>query len=158
MRHAIPAMTFLLAAFAAACTPVNGHPATEPKDLGSASAQGDKAVAETREAIQAMQDYTWAQKAEFVDKMKIELIEIQDELDRLSGRVDRASGAAKVDAKTSLDAAREKWAQARKQLDRAEDATESTWDDVKNGFRKSRDELKGTFMKTRQWLADKIEP
>jgi hypothetical protein len=55
------------------------------------------------------QDYAYAQKAEFVDKMKKELAEIQEELDRLSAKVERSSGEAKVDAKTRLDAVRGKW-------------------------------------------------
>ena len=53
---------------------------------------------------------------------------------------------------------RKKWAQAKKQLDRAESATESTWNDVKGGFEKSYGELKDSFEKTRQWLSEKIEP
>jgi hypothetical protein len=53
---------------------------------------------------------------------------------------------------------REKWAQAKKQLDGAETATESNWDDVKNGFKQSYADLKDSFNKTRQWLSDKIAP
>ena len=86
------------------------------------------------------------------------LAEIQEELDRLSAKVDRSSGVVKVEGETQLEAVREKWAQAKKQLDRAESATESTWDDVKGGFETLYGELKDSFEKTRQWLSDKIEP
>ena len=146
MRHTILVITFLIvAALAVGCTSTDGKPEGGPKQSETAPAQ-------------AMQDYTYAQKAEFVDKMKKELVEIQEELDRLSAKVDRSSGAAKADARTKLEAVREKWAQAKKQLDQAENATESTWDDVKDGAEKSYGELKDTFDKSRQWLSDKIEP
>ena len=105
-----------------------------------------------------MREYAYAEKAEFVAKMKKELVSTQEELDRLGAKVDGASGAAKADAKVKLAAVREKWAQAKKQLDGAETATESNWDDVKNGFKQSYADLKDSFNKTRQWLSDKIAP
>lgn len=159
MRHMILAITFLLTAtLAVGYTAADEKSAAGPKPSGTAAAQLDQAKTETKEAAQAMQDYAYAQKAEFVDKMKEELIKIQEELDRLSAKVDRSSGAAKAEAKTQLEAVREKWAQAKKQLDRAGSATESTWDDVKGGFEKSYGDLKDSFEKTRQWLSEKIEP
>jgi hypothetical protein len=48
--------------------------------------------------------------------------------------------------------------QAKKQLDLAESATESSWEDVKGSFKKSLDDLKDSIDKTRQWLSDKIAP
>ena len=172
MRHTILIITFLLVAgLAVGCTPKDGKSAAGPKHRETAAAQRE---AETKtkeadqagrdyahaqkEAVEARQDYAYAQKAEFVDKMKKELVGIQEELDRLSAKVDRSRGAAKAEAKTQLEAVRAKWAQAKKQLDRAESATESTWDDVKGGFKKSYGELKDSFEKTRQWLSEKIEP
>jgi len=53
---------------------------------------------------------------------------------------------------------REKWTQTKQQLDRAETATASNWDEVKNGFKQSYADLKNSFEKTRQWLSDKIAP
>jgi hypothetical protein len=117
-----------------------------------------KAQTEAKEAAQGIQDYTYAQKAEFTRKMKEELVKIQKELDRLSAKVEGASGAAKVDAKAKLEVVRRKWAQARKRLDQAESAPESTWDEVKAGFRKSYGELKDSFEKARRWLSDKVAP
>jgi hypothetical protein len=57
-----------------------------------------------------------------------------------------------------LDAVRENWARAKTQLDLAKTATEATWNDVKRGLQKSRDELMESFENSRQWLSDKIEP
>ena len=113
---------------------------------------------EPGESAAAKRDYTHAQKAEFVRKMKEELVDIRKELDGLSAKVDRSSGAAKADAQARLEVVRRKWAQAKKRLDQAESATESTWEDVKDGIRKSYGELKDSFEKARQWLSDKIAP
>jgi hypothetical protein len=159
MRRTILVTTLLsAAAFAVGCTAKDGKSAVAPKPGESAAAHLDKAKVETKEAAQAMRDYAYAEKADFVDKMKKELVSIQEEMDRLGTKVDRASGAAKADAKVKLETVREKWVQAKKQLDRAENTTESGWDDVKNGFKQSYADLKDSFDKTRQWLSDKIAP
>jgi chromosome segregation ATPase len=145
MKQGILVITFLfVAGFAMGC-------ACSSKDGKSAAAQLDVAKTETKEAAQAVKDYAYAQK-------KSELADIQEELDKLSARVDKSSGAAKADAKTRLDAVGKKWAEAKKQLARAESATESTWDDVKGGVKKSYGELKDSMDKTRQWLSEKIAP
>jgi len=124
----------------------------------TAAARGDKPKTETKETAQAAQDYAYAQKKEFAHKMREELAKIQKELDRLSAKVDKSSGAAKADAKARLEVVRKQWAEAKKKLDQAESATESTWDDVKHEFGKSYAELKDSFEKARQWLSDKIAP
>jgi small-conductance mechanosensitive channel len=159
MRHTILVATVLsVAALAVGCTSKDGKSAVAPKQGETAAVHLDKAKAETKEAAQAMREYAYVEKAEFVAKMKKELVSTQEELDRLGAKVDGASGAAKADAKVKLAAVREKWAQAKKQLDGAETATESNWDDVKNGFKQSYADLKDSFNKTRQWLSDKIAP
>ena len=90
--------------------------------------------------------------------MRRELVSTQEELDRLSAKVESAGGAVKTDAKAKLETVREKWTQAKKQLDRAETGTASDWEDVKNGFKQSYTDLKDSSDKTRQWLSDKIAP
>jgi chromosome segregation ATPase len=149
---------FILATLAVGCTPKGENSAVGSEQGETVASQFDKARTETKEAAQAMQDYAYAQKADFVDMMKKELAVIQEELDQLSARVDSSSTAAKADAKARLDAIREQWALAKKQLDQAESATEDTWDDVKAGFKRSYGELKDSYDKTRQWLSDKIQP
>ena len=90
--------------------------------------------------------------------MTKELADIQTELDRLSAKVEKSTGEAKAEAKLKLEAAREQWAKAKKQLEAAQGATESTWDDVKSGVKKSYGELQDSVAKARQWVSDKIEP
>jgi ElaB/YqjD/DUF883 family membrane-anchored ribosome-binding protein len=90
--------------------------------------------------------------------MNKEMVAIQEELDRLAAKADSAAGATKDEAKTKLEAARERFAQTKKQLDQAENATESTWGDVKSGFKESYAGLKDSIGITRRWLSDKIAP
>lgn len=151
-------MLVLVTGLTVGCQSKDEQPTSAPTPSEAASAQLDEVKTETKEAAQAVQDYAYAERAEFVDKMKSGLVEIQAELDRLSAKVDRSNGAVKADAKTKLDAVREKWVQAQKQLDQAESATESNWSDVKDGFNQSYSDLADSFSTTRQWLSDKIEP
>jgi hypothetical protein len=159
MRHTI-LMTALLgaAALAAGCTSKEVKAAVPPKQAEPAAVHLEKAKAETKEAAQSMRDYAYAEKAEFVVKMKKDLVSIQEELDQLGAKVENTGSSAKADAKVKLAAVREKWAQAKKQVDRAETATASDWDDVKSGFKQSYADLRDSFDKTRQWLSDKIAP
>jgi hypothetical protein len=159
MRHAILVTTFFISGVClVSCTSKDGKSAVAPKPQGSAAVHLEKAKAETKEAAQAMRDYAYAEKTEFVDRMGKELVSIQEELDRLGAKVDKASGAAKADAKVKLQTARDKWTQAKRQLDQAETATESSWDDVKTGFKQSYTDLQDSFAKTRQGLSDKVAP
>ena len=159
MRHAILVLRFILVtALAIGCTSTYGKAAAEERRSQTVAAQNEKAEAEAKEAAPEMQDYTYAQKAEFVEKMKKELVGIQKELDRLSAKVDRSNSETKADAKAKLEMVREKWNEANNQLDQAERATESTWDDVKNSFRMSCRELKDSLEKSCQWVSKKIEP
>ncbi len=150
MRRTTPIATFLLVAgLAAGCNSMESK---------STLAQNEKTRTDMKQAAQSLQDDAYAQKAEYVQKMKNELAAIREEMDRLSDKIDRSNGVAKSEARTALDAMREKWVLAKKRLDQAESASESAWDEAKNGLKESYGDLKVSFDKTRQWLSDKIEP
>jgi DNA-binding protein YbaB len=110
------------------------------------------------ETTQAVQDYAYTQKAALVRNLKKDLAKIQKELDQLSVKVENSSGAVKVDAKAKLKVVRKQWVRAKQRLDQTAGATESTWDEAKDRFRQSYEELKDSLEKTRQWLSDKIGP
>jgi predicted nucleic acid-binding Zn-ribbon protein len=150
MKNNIWAITLLsIAAFAAGC---------EKEQTTSTSKQLDKVKVETKQAAQDAKDYTFAQKAEFVKQMQIQLDNLNRDLDQLSAKIDRSSDAVKAEAKPKLQALRDQAAQLNKQLDEAKNATESTWDSVKAGFQKAYDATKDGFNQARQWVSDKIAP
>jgi len=150
MKHKTLLLTFLsAAAFAVGCS-----------KEGTTSEQIDKLKTETKEAAQDLKekDYTFAQKAEFTEKMKGQLAQVNKDLDQLAAKIEKSSDAAKAEAKPKLQALREKADQLGKQLDEAKNATESTWDSVKATSKKAYNELKDGFNQARQWVSDKIAP
>jgi chromosome segregation ATPase len=122
------------------------------------SQQIETVKTETKQAAQDMKDYTFAQKAEFVAAMQVQLDALNKDIDQLSAKIDSSSDAVKAEAKPKLQALRDQTAQLNKQLDEARNATESTWDSVKAGFTKAYDATKDGFNQARQWVSDKIAP
>ena len=122
------------------------------------SQQIENVKTETKQAAQDMKDYTFAQKAEFVAAMQIQLDALNKDLDQLSAKIDSSSDAVKAEAKPKLQALRDQAAQLNKQLEDVRNATESTWDSVKSGFQKAYEATKDGFNQARQWVSDKIAP
>jgi len=148
MKNKILLLTFLsIAVFALGC----GKEQT-------ASQQIDKIQTETKQDAQDMKDYTFAQKAEFVAAMRAQLTALNQDLDKLSAKIDSSSDAVKAEAKPKLEALRDQAAQLNQQLADAQNATESTWDSVKAGSQKAYDALANSFTEARQWVSDKIAP
>ncbi len=67
-----------------------------------------------------MKDYTFAQKAEFAEKMQGQLASINKDLDQLAAKIENSSDAVKAEAKPKLQALRDQAAQLNKQLDEAQ--------------------------------------
>ncbi|MGD0262934.1 MAG: hypothetical protein ABSD29_24480 [Verrucomicrobiota bacterium] len=122
------------------------------------SQQLDQAQAETKQAAQDMKDYTYAQKTEFVETMQAQLAALNRDLDQLAAKIEKSSDTVKADAKPKLQALRDQADKLNQQLDKAKNATESTWGDVKDGTKKAYNELKDGFQQARQWVSDKIAP
>ena len=148
MKQNTLAITFLsVVAFAVGC-----------KQEDTTSQQFAKVQTETKEAAQEMKDYTFAQKAEFTERMQSQLAEINRDLDQLATKIEKSSDAAKAEANPKFQALRAQTAKLTGQLEEARNATESTWDSVKGGFRKGYSELKDGFQQARQWASEKIAP
>ncbi len=141
-----------LTALALSCKP------SADQDRKTTAEQLDKVKQETKAAAQDMKDYAFAQKTEFVAQMQTQMTEINRDLDQLMARIEKSSDAAKAEAEPKLRAIRDQAAKLNQQLDEAKNATESTWDDVKAGFKKGYGDLKDAFASARQWASDKIAP
>jgi hypothetical protein len=148
----------LAAALAMGCKATPERPTNDVKPDDTAATQLVRAKVETQEAAQAMVDYAYARKTEFVAKMNRELIILQEDLDRLGAKVESSAGTAKADAKARLETVREKYAKTKTLLAQTESATESTWNGAAGGFRQSYVALRNSVDETRQWLSDKIAP
>ena len=149
MKNTLPVITILfIGALSMGCD----------KEQASASRKIDALKVETAQAEQDINNYTYAQKAEFSAKMKSQLAEINRDLDQLSARIEGSSDSIKAEAKPKLEALREQTALLNKQLGAVENATESTWDSVKSGTSKAYEAVKEGFQQSRQWVSDKIAP
>lgn len=124
----------------------------------TASQQIDKVQTETTAAAQNMKDYTFAQKDEFVKAMQIQLTALDQDLDKLSAKIDSSSDDIKAVAKPKLQALRDQSTQLHQQLANVQSATESTWDSAKAGFTKAYDATINSFTEARQWVSNKIAP
>jgi hypothetical protein len=122
------------------------------------SQQLDRVQEKTATATQDMVDYSYAQKDEFVAKMRAQLANLNRELDELAAKVERATTAVKADAQPRIQALRIQTARLNRQLDEAASATESGWDKFKAEVHKAHDESKQEFSRARQWLSEKIAP
>jgi archaellum component FlaC len=118
----------------------------------------ETAKTETTQVAQDMKDYTFAQKAEFVKAMQDQLTTLDQNLDKLSAKIDNSSDAIQGEAKPKLQALRDQSTQLHQQLVDVQNATESTWDSVKAGSQKAYDALAKSFTEARQWVSDKIAP
>ena len=113
---------------------------------------------ETKQAAQDMKDYTFAQKDEFVKYMQGQLTTLNQDLDKLSAKIDSSSDAIKAEAKPKLQALRDQAAKLNQQLADDSNATETTWESVKAATQKAYDALANSFTEARQWMSDKIAP
>jgi hypothetical protein len=147
MQHTARIMLFLVVGVVATgCNkPTDKESKANSDDPGTAAAQRDKAMTATKEAAQSVQDYAYAQKGEFIDAAKRGLSDIRAEMERLRAVVDHSTGAARADAEAKLEVVSDKWAAAKAQLDRAEAATDASWEDVQNRYRTVRSDLKSSF-------------
>ena len=110
--------------------------------LGSACSESNKSVtvqadgkpASSEKGIEV--EYSYAQKNDFVAKLKEELSDVNRELEEMKAKA------------KNLDV----------EVNRAENATESTWNDVKASSKKAFGDMKEGFRDARQWTADKIAP
>lgn len=132
--------------FAGACTK------TEKTTTTSQTEQGG----ESSKKVEV--EYSYSQKDELVSKMKKQLADVNDELKRFSDKVANSTGSAKEEAKPKLEALKEKARNLDVYIDKAQNATEATWADVKDGSHKALDETKQAFTDARAWLAEKIAP
>jgi peptidoglycan hydrolase CwlO-like protein len=133
------------ALFAGACTKTETSTVTSQTEQGTGSKKVEV-------------EYSYSQKDELVSKMKSQLADVNSEIKRLSEKVATSAGNAKDEAKPKLEALKEKAKNLDVYIDKAQNASESTWADVKDGSRKALDDAKQGFNEARAWLAEKIAP
>jgi len=124
----------------------------------TSSEQLDAMQTKTADLAQDMRDYTFAERDEFVVKMRSQLADLNRDLDELAAKIKSSTAAVKADAQPRIDALREQSAHLNRQLDEATNTTASGWDKFKAEVRNTNEASKQDFKRARQWLSDKIAP
>jgi len=140
-----------MALLATSCTSTSEDHDTTTAQSGSSKGSADAIVPEAK-------SYTYEQKDAFTNDMRVLLDKMKLEYDQLSARIDKASDAAKAEAKPKLQALQDQITNLKLQLDKVPSATQATWEETKTGFDKGFNDLKAGFNSSRQWVADKLAP
>ena len=112
-----------------------------------------------RAAAPDVQDYTFAQKAAFVEKMQGRMAEINRDLERISATSKNPAPPSRPKPSPNIRRCAIKPPNYTSSLPPPSPATAApTWDNVKAGSRTTYNELKNSFRHARQWASDKIAP
>jgi len=110
------------------------------------SASGTASVGEKGVEV----DVSYAKKDDWVAKMKNEANKLGDEIERLS-----KDGSA--EAKAKAETLKEKSKNLNVEIDKTQNATESTWDDVKSSSRRAMDDASASFRDAKDWVGRKLQ-
>jgi uncharacterized protein YceH (UPF0502 family) len=153
MKRILLITTCLAAALATGCKPAEKKSTVET----TVAKQVDKAQVATREAADQVNEYTFAQKSEYVAQMKVQIAELNKSLDELSMKIAGSTDAVKAEAEPKVAALREQATKLNKQLASVTSATPTTWDVIKADSEKAYGSLKDGFSQARDWVAEKIK-
>ena len=102
-------------------------------------------------------DVSFSQKQDLVSKMKSQLNDVNGEIEKLSSKASNSTDSASSDAKSKLETLKDKAKNLNVEIDKVQNATESTWNDIKASSRKAFDEAKNSFRDAKDWAAQKLE-
>ena len=157
MKNTLLITSLLAVALALGCKPSVADPADKTSEKTTAQ-QVEKVEVATKDAAVQIKEYTFGQKTEFVMAMKEQLTALNQGMDELSVKIEKASEAVKAEAAPKFAALREKATQLTKQVDEISNATLPTWNVMKADTEKAYAELKDGIAQLRQAVSDKIAP
>jgi hypothetical protein len=102
--------------------------------------------------------YSFAQKHEIRNDMKVQIDKIKADIAELSAGIDKADDKAKADAKPMLRSLLERAAKLDVLLGKAQDSTLATWNEVKAEFKTGLVDVEKGIADVRTWLSGKIAP
>ena len=156
MKNTVWITSLRAVALALGCKPSAAKPASETPE--TTRQQLNNAAVETKDSAIQVKEYTFGQKTEFVMAMKEQLTALNQGMDELSVKIEKASEAVKAEAAPKFAALREKATQLTKQVDEISNATLPTWNVMKADTEKACAELKDGIAQSRQAVSDKIAP
>ena len=114
-------------------------------DRNDASARGSASVGEKGVEV----NVSMKERDDWVSKMKSELNDVNAEIERLA-----KDGSAEAKAKS--ETLRDKSKNLNVEIEKAQNATAETWNDIKAGSKKAFDDVKDGLRDAKDWAADKL--
>ena len=114
-------------------------------DKNESSAQGSASVGEKGVEV----NVSMKERDDWVSKMKSELKDVNAEIERLA-----KDGSAEAKAKS--ESLRDKSRNLDVEIEKAQNATAETWNDIKASSKKALDDVKDGFRDAKDWAADKL--
>lgn len=153
----LPALAAFSLIFVAGCSP-----ADENQNTDSAAKMTEEQMTQAEvaadDATQDWEAYAYEQRTDFIASMEQALTAIEGSIDELDTRVEELEAEAKDDATGRLEALRVQAALLKSNIEKAKNATPSTWDKVKASTGETYDKLKRNFNDARQWMGEAIAP
>ena len=115
-------------------------------DKNEASARGSASVGEKGVEV----NVSMKERDDWVSKMKGQLNDMNAEIQRLS-----KDGSA--EAKVKAESLKDKSKNLNVEIDKAQNATSETWNDIKSSSKKAMDDVKDGFRDAKDWAADKLD-
>ena len=112
----------------------------------------------TNQTALSLQDYTFAQKAQFINAVQMQLTVINQDLDKLASQVAKSAETVQAQANPELQTLRDQAAQLNNQLEALNEATEPTWNQVKTRFNKADEAMIDEFQHARESVVDANAP
>jgi len=151
-------LTSVLASVAllAGCKPSAETPPVQTTD--ATAPQPDTIPAATRDVAQELQDFTLAQRAEFITAVRTTLAGLNRSLDALNAKVENAGAPLKAESKPTFDALRQQATTLNRELEKLKGTTEGTWDSARDHVLVTCAGLQAGLVQARQWVDDRIAP
>src|SRR5687768_14827819 len=109
------------------------------------SASGSAAIGEKGVDV----NVSLKERDDWVSKMK-------SQLDDMNAEIERLSKEGSAEAKSKAETLKEKSKGLNSELEKAQNATAETWEDIKSSSRKAMDDVKGAFSDAKDWAAEKL--
>ena len=156
MKNQTLVITILSSAFMAATALHAQNTNQQFNNAQCASKDLKDASCKIHRAANDLKDYTFEEKDAFKIKMRDDLSDVNNSLDHLNTKLEHAGTATREEAQPKIDSLRTKSDQLGKKIEAIQDATASTWENVKTDSKNSYMELKGKIRRENKWLSDKF--
>jgi TolA-binding protein len=148
-----------LAVLVAGCRPSDTASNTEVEQLREdAAVQYEDARRETQEAVRAANEFADAQKTAFVAEMEQQLAGLRNEVDELRVTVANSTDQVKTEGQQKVDELTHQADQLEGQLKEIRNASDSNWENLKDGFETAYHQTRQAFNDARQWLSERLAP